>query len=111
MFRTAILASALAFGITGAALAQGGPRLIGGGPDAYVAYDAPSENVVGGGYASIVGEAGNREIAYGGTPQAQASSGLVAQITGDANSRHVTYVRPQAVPTGLAGIRSSQSGS
>lgn len=111
MFRTVLLASAFALGMTGAALAQGGPRLIGGGPDAYVAYDESSENVIGGGYARIVGEANNREVAYAGQPAIQPTNGLVAEITGDANSRHVTYHRVTPDMSALAGIRSSQSGS
>ncbi|MDO9710464.1 hypothetical protein [Paracraurococcus lichenis] len=111
MLRTMLLASTLALGLTGIAFAQGGPRLVGGGPDAEVVYDAPPANVVGGGFARITGEADNRTIAYGSTPQAQASSGLVAEITGDANSRHVTYRNAAPAPTGLARVHSSQSGS
>src|SRR4051812_6419761 len=69
MFRSILLASTLAVALTGTAFAQGasygGPRMIGGGPDAEVVYDAPSDNVVGGGYARITGEAGNPTIAYG----------------------------------------------
>ena len=53
MIRTMLLASTLAFGLSGVALAQGGPRLVGGGEDAQVVYDAPSENVVGGGSAGV----------------------------------------------------------
>ena len=98
MFRSILLASTLAAALTGTAFAQGasqsGPHLIGGGPDAEVVYDAPSENVAGGGYARITGEAGNRSVAYGGAPQAQAPTGLVAEITGEAGNRHVTYHAP-----------------
>ena len=98
MFRSILLASTLAVTLAGTAFAQGasygGPRVIGGGRDAEVVYDAPSDNVVGGGYGRITGEAGNRSIAYGGAPQAQATTGLVAEITGEANNRHVTYRTP-----------------
>jgi len=98
MFRSILLASTLAVALTGTAFAQGasqsGPHLIGGGPDAEVVYDAPSDNVVGGGYARITGEAGNRTIAYGGAAQRQAPTGLIAEITGEAGNRHVTYHAP-----------------
>ena len=109
MFRSSLLASTLAVALTGTAFAHGasygGPRMIGGGPDAEVVYDAPSDNVVGGGYARITGEAGNRTVvAYGGAPQRQAPTGLIAEITGEAGNRHVTYHAPGAVNGGqLAG--------
>ncbi|WP_431271267.1 hypothetical protein [Dankookia sp. P2] len=110
MIRTLLLASTLALGTAGAALAEG-PHIVGGGRDQTVVYDAPGGNVVGGGYARITGEAGNRTMAYGGTPQTQASSGLLAEITGEANNRRVTYRQGNAAPSGVAAIRSSQSGS
>ena len=100
MFRSILLASTLAAALGGTAFAQGasqaGPHLIGGGPDAQVVYDAPSDNVVGGGYARITGEAGNRTIAYSGAAQRQAPTGLIAEITGEAGNRHVTYHAPGA---------------
>lgn len=94
MFRTILLASTLAAALAGPALAQDGPRLVGGGRDAQVVYDAPVDNVVGGGYARITGEAGNRSVAYAGPAQHQVPTGLVAEITGEAGNRHVTYHRP-----------------
>ena len=104
MFRSILLASTLAVALTGSAFAQGGPRMVGGGPDAQVVYDAPSDNVVGGGYARITGEAGNRTIAYGGAAQRQAPTGLIAEITGEAGNRHVTYHVPGTANGGqLAG--------
>ena len=108
MFRSILLASTFAVALTGSAFAQGasygGPRMVGGGPDAQVVYDAPSDNVVGGGYARITGEAGNRTIAYGGAAQRQAPTGLIAEITGEAGNRHVTYHVPGTANGGqLAG--------
>jgi hypothetical protein len=94
MFRSILLASTLAVALTGTALAQGGPRMVGGGPDAQVVYDAPSDNVVGGGLASIVGGARDQRLAYGGTPTTSPPTGLVAEITGEAGNRHITYRAP-----------------
>jgi hypothetical protein len=76
-----------------------------------VAYDAPSDNVVGGGYGTIVGEANNRHVAYGGATATQPSSGLVAEITGEANNRHIVYhqAAPAAAPA-LAAARSARQG-
>ena len=111
MFRTILLASPLALGITGAAQAQGGPRMVGGGPDAQVVYDEPSENVVGGGYGTIVGEANSRTVVYGGPTTAQASNGLIGEITGEAGNRTIVY--HQAAPAAaraLAAARSARQG-
>ncbi|TDH62231.1 hypothetical protein E2C06_12640 [Dankookia rubra] len=111
MFRSILLASTLAVALTGTAFAQGGPRVVGGGRDAEVVYDAPSDNVVGGGYGRITGEAGNRSIAYGGAPQAQAPTGLIAEITGEAGNRHVTYHAPGTANGGqLAGTPARRVG-
>ena len=108
MFRSILLASTFAVTLTGTAFAQGasqsGPHLIGGGPDAEVVYDAPSDNVVGGGLASIVGGARDQHLAYGGAAQRQAPTGLIAEITGEAGNRHVTYHAPGTANGGqLAG--------
>src|SRR4051794_6076985 len=91
MFRSILLASTLAVTLTGAAFAQGGPRMVGGGPDAEVVYDAPRQNVVGGGAATIIGGAQDQRLAYGGTPTPGAPTGLVAEIPGEAGNRHVVY--------------------
>jgi len=113
MIRTMLLASTLSLALTGGAFAEGGPHIVGGGNDQTVVYDAPSENVVGGGFGRIVGEGNSRSIVYAGPTTSQASNGLIAEITGEANSRHVTYRAPTQAPapTGLAGVRSSGSGS
>lgn len=110
MIRTMLLASTLALGFAGAAFAEG-PRIVGGGNDQTVVYDAPGDNIVGGGFASIIGGGDNHRLAYGGPATTQASNGLIAEISGEAGNRRVIYRSPQqAAPTGLAGVRSSQSG-
>ena len=91
MFRTMLLASTLALGMTGAALAQGGPRLVGGGENVQVVYDEPSQNVVGGGVASISGGAENTQIAYGRTVITEAPTGLVAELIGGGDNKQVVY--------------------
>lgn len=91
MFRTILLASTFAVALTGTAFAQGGPRMIGGGRDAQVVYDAPVANVVGGGLATIIGGANDQRLAYGGTPATLAPNGLIGEITGEAGNRQITY--------------------
>lgn len=103
MFRTMLLASALALGTAGAALAQGGPRLVGGGENAQVVYDAPSQNVVGGGVASISGGGDNTQIAYGSTVTSEAPNGLVAEMVGGGENTQVVYHAAQAPASLLAG--------
>jgi hypothetical protein len=83
MTRMTVFAALIAFGAAGAAQAQdAGPRLIGGGDGPQVIYDAPSQNVVGGGYARLTGEGNSRSIAYSGPTKAQPDSGLVASLVG-----------------------------
>ncbi|TCZ64355.1 hypothetical protein [Roseicella aquatilis] len=101
MLRSLILASTLAVTLSGAALAQGGPRMVGGGPDAVVTYDAQSQNVVGGGVASYAGGGVDERIAYGGRVTTEAPTGLIAEITGEANNRHIVY---HAAPVMASGI-------
>jgi hypothetical protein len=103
MFRNALIASVVLFGTAGAALAQdNGPRLVGGGGDGgpRVEYPEPSQNVVGGGYARITGEAGNRSIAYSGPTTGQARTGYVAQLVGGGREQALVYVpAPAGSPT------------
>ena len=65
MLRSALLASVIALGATGAALAQEGPVLVGGGGDGgpRVVYSAPSNNNIVGG-AQVTMSGGNRDHAY-----------------------------------------------
>ena len=106
MFRTTVFASLIAFGAVGAAQAQdNGPRLVGGGADGdpRVEYVTPSQDVVGGGYARITGEAGNRSVAAVGRPTGQASTGYVAQFIGGGREQALAYVPAQAASPTLAG--------
>lgn len=111
MFRTMLLASTLALGLTGAALAEGGPRLAGGGRDAQVTYDLPSANVVGGGAASIIGGGVNQHLAYGGKLTTGAPSGLVAEIVGGGADRQVVYHPAAPAPSSLMADRPAHIGS
>ncbi|MBL6077318.1 hypothetical protein JMJ56_04815 [Belnapia sp. T18] len=105
MFRNALIASAMLFGTAGAALAQdNGPRLIGGGADGgpRVVYAEPSQNVVGGGYARITGEASNRSVAYAGPTTGQAVTGYVAQLVGGGREQALVYAPAQSGSPTLA---------
>ena len=98
MFRNALIASVVLFGTAGAALAQdNGPRLVGGGADGgpRVVYAEPSQNVVGGGYARITGEAANRSVAYAGPTVGQAMTGYVARLVGGGREQALVYVPAQ----------------
>jgi len=98
MFRNAVIASVVAFGVAGVAQAQDlGPRLIGGGADAQVVYAEPSRNLVGGGVAATSGSGDDRTIAYG-TTAFQAQAGLVAELTGAGENAQLVY-RPAAPAT------------
>jgi hypothetical protein len=103
MFRNALIASVVLFGAAGAALAQdNGPRLIGGGGDGgpQVEYAEPSQNIVGGGYARITGEAGNRSVAAVGPTTGQAPTGYIAQFVGGGREQALSYVpAPNGSPT------------
>ncbi|MFC7475435.1 hypothetical protein ACFQS7_13775 [Dankookia sp. GCM10030260] len=103
MFRTTLFASAVALATLGAAQAQdNGPRLIGGGPDAVVAYAEPSRNVVGGGLARIIGGGENQRLAYAADPTTQAPSGLVAEVVGGGENRQLVYRAAPATRRQLA---------
>lgn len=111
MIRTALFASAIAFASFGAAQAQdNGPRLIGGGADAVVVYDAPSRNLAGGGFATIIGGGENQRLAYAPGPTAQTPSGLVAEMVGGGENRQVVYRAAPAARRQLAGEAARQGG-
>jgi hypothetical protein len=112
MFRTALLASVLALGTAGAALAQdNGPRLIGGGGDGgpRVEYVVPSQNVVGGGFARLTGDSDSRSVAYAGPTAAQVQVG-VAQIIGGGQDQQLAYGPAPATGTSLAGQMTRHGG-
>ncbi|MFC7478239.1 hypothetical protein ACFQS7_28115 [Dankookia sp. GCM10030260] len=106
MFRSTLIASLIALGTAGAAFAQdSGPRLVGGGGDGgpRIEYSQPSQNVVGGGSARIIGGGENQQVVYGPRNTSQASSGLVARLVGGGADRRVIYeAAPNASPA-LAG--------
>jgi hypothetical protein len=98
MIRNAAFAALIAFGAAGAAQAQDhGPHLIGGGENAQVVYREQSNNVVGGGVASIDGGANNLRITYGPGVVSEAPNGTVARLTGGGDNEQV--VHEQAAPT------------
>jgi hypothetical protein len=106
MFRNALIASLLALGTAGTALAQdNGPRLIGGGGDGgpRVEYVAPSQNVVGGGFARLTGDSTSRSIAYAGPTAAQTPSGLIAELVGGGREEKLIYEPAPATGPHLAG--------
>lgn len=110
MIRNTLIASAMALATLSAAQAQdAGPRLVGGGPDATVVYDAPSRNQVGGGLALFVTGGANQRITYSSTV-AQPPSGLVAELTGEGENRHVTYHPAATQDRSLAGRTAPQGG-
>lgn len=112
MIRNALLASAIALTAFGSAQAQTtGPRLIGGGPDAYVAYDAPSQNVAGGGIASLTGSANSRSVTYvPGTTITEAPTGMVAEVVGGGVERQLVYRPLRAQDRQIAGQGARQGG-
>jgi hypothetical protein len=110
MTRMTVFAALIAFGAAGAAQAQdAGPRLIGGGDGPQVIYDAPSQNVVGGGYARLTGEGNSRSIAYSGPTKAQPDSGLVASLVGGGREQALVYAPAQAASSSsLAGTQAGR---
>ena len=106
MFRTTLIASLLGLGTAGTAFAQdSGPRLVGGGGDGgpRVEYSQASQNVAGGGSASIIGGGENQQVVYGPRNTSQASSGLVARIVGGGADRRVIYEAAPNTSSALAG--------
>lgn len=109
MTRMTVFAALIAFGAAGAAQAQAydnGPRIIGGGGGPEVIYETPSQNVVGGGYARLTGDANSRSIAYSGPTKAQPDSGLVASLVGGGREQALVYAPAQAASSSsFAGTR------
>lgn len=111
MIRTTLFASAIALASFGAAQAQDtAPRLVGGGADATVVYDAPSSNLAGGGIATIIGGGENQRLAYAAGPATQAPSGLVAEVVGGGENRQLVYRAAPASRRQLAGEAARQGG-
>jgi hypothetical protein len=93
MIRNVLIASMLVLGTVGCAESQnyGGPRMVGGGDNTQVVYDAPSRNVVGGGSATITGGGDDMRIAYGSGVTVQERSGLVAELVGGGDNEQLVY--------------------
>lgn len=108
MFRSALLASVIALGATGAALAQEGPVLVGGGGDGgpRVVYASPSDNTIVGG-AQVRMSGGNRDHAYsyGATNAFPGQVGTIIGGGADGGPRVVYAPQPStgnfaSLPTG-----------
>jgi hypothetical protein len=111
MIRNALIASVIALGTLGAAQAQdNGPRLIGGGDNAEVVYAVSSQNVVGGGAATITGGGDNLRIAYGSGVTTQEQRGLVAEMIGGGNDTQLVYRQLAPTDSQFAGHPARQGG-
>ncbi|MCO6417588.1 hypothetical protein JYK14_15670 [Siccirubricoccus sp. KC 17139] len=100
MIRSLILASALLATAFAAAQAAG-PRLLGGGENAELVYEAPSTNLAGGGIAQVTG--GGEDLAYSHATEAGAQRNAPAMLLGGGEDavlvRHGTAIRA-AMPRG-----------
>lgn len=103
MFRNLLLASVIAVGTAGAALAQEGPRLVGGngggGPEVVYGNGIPG-NVLGGAQVRMSGGDRDRSYQYG---QVNAFPGQVGQLVGGGAEAHVVY-EPVQHANGLASV-------
>ncbi|WP_149540627.1 hypothetical protein [Siccirubricoccus phaeus] len=88
MFSKLILASALALSTFGAAQAAG-PRLVGGGENGQVVYDAPSMNLAGGGVAAVTGGGADLTYTHDATSGAQRPAGAAMLIGGGKDAQVV----------------------
>ncbi len=113
MIRHTVFASLIALAAAGVAQAQdNGPRLVGGGGDGgpRVEYAVPSQNVVGGGYARITGDASNRSLAYSGPTTTQGATGYVGQLVGGGREQALVLVPAPAASATLAGQPAGHGG-
>ena len=104
MFRNLLLASVIAVGTAGAALAQEGPRLVGGngngGPEVvYGNGDLPG-SLVGGAQVRLSGGDRDRSYQYG---QVNAFPGQVGRLVGGGADAYVAY-EPVQHANGLASV-------
>ncbi len=103
MFRNLLLASVIALGSTGAALAQEGPRLVGGGGNGgpEVVYDGSIPgNVLGGAQVRLGGGDRDRTFRYG---EVNAFPGQVGRLVGGGADAFVAY-QPVQHAHGLASV-------
>lgn len=99
MLRNTLLASVLAFGIAVPALAESGPRLVGGGDNATVSYgDGPMGSLVGGGQVTLNGGGEDRSYTYGAL---NAQAGRDARLVGGGEDAQVVY-GPAQPASGIA---------
>ena len=89
MFRNAVLASAF---VLSAAAGANAAELVNVNGDLQVIYAAPSHNVVGGGAAALSGDAESRSVTYRGVTSVQAPSERVATIVGGGDEQQVVHV-------------------
>ena len=105
MLRSALLASVIALGATGAALAQEGPMLVGGGGDGgpRVVYAAPStNNILGGAQVVMSGGPRDHSYTYGAVNSFPGQAGTLVGGLADGGPR-VVYA-PQQDNGGLASL-------
>ncbi|MCO6417589.1 hypothetical protein JYK14_15675 [Siccirubricoccus sp. KC 17139] len=100
MIHKALIASIIALGAAGAAQAQSGPRLIGGGEDAMVVYDVASTNRAGGATARVIG--GGEDAQYSASATTPAP-GLVGTLLGGGENAVVVYQQPSMPASMMAG--------
>ncbi len=106
MIRSALLASVIALGATGAALAQEGPLLVGGGGDGgpRVVYSTtPTNNIVGGAQVAMSGGELDRSYSYGAVTSFPGQAGTLVGGLADGGPR-VIYA-PQQDSGDLASLR------
>ncbi|MDB5373742.1 MAG: hypothetical protein JWP04_2384 [Belnapia sp.] len=107
MFRNLLLASVIAVGSAGAALAQDGPRLVGGnaggGPEVVYDNGIPGNvpgSVLGGAQVRMSGGDRDRSYQYG---QVNAFPGQIGRLVGGGNEAHVVY-EPVQHANGIASV-------
>ena len=90
MFRNLLLASAIALGTAGAAMAEG-PRLVGGNANGSptIEYDgAPGGSIVGGAQVQLSGGGSDRSYSYG---QVNSFPGQIGQVIGGGAETQLVY--------------------
>ncbi|WP_149537767.1 hypothetical protein [Siccirubricoccus phaeus] len=93
MFHKVLIASLIALGTLGAAQAQPGPRLIGGGEDAVLVYDATPANRAGGAVAQMTGGGADAQYSASATVTAPGRNAL---LQGGGENAVVVYGEPAA---------------
>ena len=104
MFRNIAFASLIALGGAGAAqAADNGPWLVNRNGSQEVVYARPSDNVVGGAYATVTG--GGDNTVYSAAPGARTEdSALVGRLSGGGDNEVITYSPPARASASTAGL-------